>query len=105
MPKHRCTNIVAVEGSTESIGVLFALRSTTLAAGGDGDGWLISPTYREWAELFARYEGALVRPLFTQRRETESAITFSHDEESIRFTDVRPMSAGVGAWDIVIEVP
>jgi len=81
-----------------------AIRWFTLSSGGDGEGWIISPHFRELALKFEEDEKNANQKWFTRKTISDYAISFAHGQECIIFADNRsrlPSWAG----DIVVEIP
>lgn len=74
----------------------------TLSAGGDGDGWIISEHYKEYAGQFEAYEKQSSN-WFTERYNGDGIVAFGHNQEAVHFasTDYQlPEWAG----DIVVRI-
>jgi len=78
------------------------VKDYTLRAGGDGDGSIISPRYRELANEFEQYEKEH-DPWFTNRSESSYDVTFHHDQECIYFMLDDSGNVPTG-WDIIIRI-
>lgn len=90
----------------ELINSLFEIvKQFVWEGGGDGDGWIISPYYVEYADLFEKYENGLPGKLgwLKDRQDGEGIIQFSNKQESICFIGNR---AGLPNWagNIVVEI-
>jgi len=80
------------------------VRLFTLAAGGDGDGWIVSPDFLILSEKFEVDERTNAGDWFTEKNVTDGCISFGHGQEAIFFVGNRKRLPN---WvsDIVIEIP
>ena len=84
--------------------VFTAVRLCVFSAGGDGDGLVISPRWKELANLFEGFEMAGEK-WFVERLDCPGRVTFSRGEESITFSNSREgLPDWYGAY-IIVEVP
>lgn len=93
--------------NTETLAALFeTLRLFVLAAGGDGDGYLVSENYREYADLFERYEQQFAG-FFVERTELENFVTFSsgpQGQEAVIFCATLKQLPQVGGVDYIGDI-
>lgn len=75
-----------------------------LNAGGDGDGWLVSPHYIRYAKLFEEYEHSTGKDeWFVDSNGTETIVSFSNAHEAIYFVSPDyPLPPWAG--DIVVRI-
>lgn len=84
--------------------LLETVRLFTLAAGGDGDGWIVSSRYRALADALAAWEAEPSRVHFIARHEWGDVIGFWNDQEVIYFMDPHRRPRPSWTPDIVVEV-
>ncbi len=73
------------------------VKDFVLASGGDGEGWIVSPRYRELA-------GKFVDEWFSERWEYDDRICFAHEQEVIVFADW--YIPNIDQWtEIVVKIP
>lgn len=86
----------------ELIRLFDVVREFTLAACGDGDGWIVSQeNWKNYAELFEIVENRQDDPWFTQKVCTENSVCFYHEQESINFVKE---NKNVHWTDILVEI-
>ena len=89
--------------TTEGLHKLFeAVKLFVLESGGDGDGWIIYERYKELADIFHDYEMEHGN-WFHRRHDTESYISFGHEQEVVIFVPSREKLPNWPA-DIIVEI-
>ena len=86
------------------------VRAFTISAGGDGEGWIISPRYKDLSYLFELHEGQLPDPHFIVKTEHQNTIVYEGNmsQDAILFVPDRgglPPDPLTWPCDIIVEIP
>ena len=84
--------------------VFTAVRMWVFSAGGDGNGLVISPRWKELADHFEKWEKEIGQ-WFIGRYDAQYATEFFREQESVIFTGSREGLSESAGSDITIEIP
>lgn len=99
-------NVELIHDDQKRLIALFDIvRAYTLAGGGDGIGYVITEKFREFADLFEKYEQTAdaLGPHFIQKHSDDNGISFFNKQEGLIFTSPESLPLD-GVAEIIVRV-